>query len=80
MPGQASIKFYLFQGPNKAGVLPIYMRITYNRKKAELHTGFTCTKKEWNETNQNTRTSTTVNKKLSDKKAAVYSYLEDLEK
>ena len=52
MPGQASIKFYLFEGPKKAGVLPIYMRITYNRKKAELHTGFTCTKKEWNETNQ----------------------------
>ncbi len=80
MPGQASIKFYLFEGPNKVGVLPIYMRITYNRKKAELHTGFTCTKKEWNESNQNTRTSTTVNKKLSDKKAAVYSYLEELEK
>jgi integrase/recombinase XerD len=80
MPGQASIKFYLFEGPKKQGVLPIYMRITYNRKKAELHTGFTCTKKEWNETNQNTRTSTTVNKKLSDKKAAVYSYLEELEK
>jgi len=56
------------------------MRITYARKKAELHTGFTCTKKEWNQANQNTRTSTTVNKKLSDKKAAVYSFLEDLEK
>jgi integrase/recombinase XerD len=80
MAGQASIKFYLFEGSRKEGVLPIYMRITYARKKAELHTGFTCTKKEWNTANQNTRNSTTVNKKLSDKKAAVYSFLEDLEK
>ncbi|MDP4249631.1 MAG: Arm DNA-binding domain-containing protein, partial [Bacteroidota bacterium] len=80
MGSQASIKFYLFEGGKPNGVLPIYMRITYARKKAELHTGFTCTKKEWNQANQNTRTSTTVNKKLSDKKAAVYSFLEDLEK
>jgi integrase/recombinase XerD len=80
MGNQASIKFYLFEGPKPSGVLPIYMRITYARKKAELHTGFTCTKKEWNLADQNTRTSTTVNRKLSDKKASVYSFLEDLEK
>lgn len=80
MPGQASIKFYLFEASKKEGVLPIYMRITYARKKAELHTGFTSTKKDWNEANQNTRNSTTVNKKLSDKKSAVYAFLEDLEK
>ena len=60
MAGQASIKFYLFEGSKKEGVFPIYMRITYARKKAELHTGFTCTKKEWNAADQNTRTSTTV--------------------
>jgi hypothetical protein len=38
MAGQASIKFYLFESSKSSGVLPIYMRITYNRKKAELHT------------------------------------------
>jgi len=45
---QASIKFYLFEGSKKKGVFPIYMRITYARKKAEHHTGYTCTKKELN--------------------------------
>jgi integrase/recombinase XerD len=80
MPGQGSIKFYLFEGPKKEGVLPIYMRITYARKKAELHTGYTCTKKEWNPANQNTRNNNVINSKLSDKKAAVYSYLAELEK
>ncbi len=80
MAGQASIKFYLFEGPKKGGVFPIYMRITFARKKAELHTGYTCTKKEWNEANQNTRNNNVINSKLSDKKAAVYSYLSELEK
>jgi len=80
MSGQASIKFYLFEGSKKKGVFPIYMRITYARKKAEHHTGYTCTKKEWNEANQNTRNNSHVNSKLSDKKAAVYNFVSDLEK
>jgi integrase/recombinase XerD len=80
MSGQASIKFYLFEGSKKKGVFPIYMRITYARKKAEHHTGYTCTKKEWNEANQNTRNNSHVNSKLSDKKAAIYNFVSDLEK
>jgi integrase/recombinase XerD len=80
MPGQASIKFYLFEGPKKEGVLPIYMRITFNRRKAELHMGFTSTKKEWDSVNQNSKVSRAINTKLSEKKAAVYSYLSELEK
>jgi integrase/recombinase XerD len=80
MPGQASIKFYLFEGSKKGGVFPIYMRITYARKKAEHHTGYTCTKKEWNEDNQNTRNNSHVNSKLSEKKAAIYNFVSDLEK
>jgi hypothetical protein len=47
MAGRASIKFFHFQDPNKAGVQPIYLRITYNRKKAELHAGVTCTHRIW---------------------------------
>jgi integrase/recombinase XerD len=80
MVGQASIKFYLFEGSKKEGVFPIYMRITYARKKAEHHTGYICTKREWNEDNQNTRNNNHVNSKLSDKKAAIYNFISDLEK
>ena len=50
------------------------------RKKAEHHTGYTCTKKEWNEDNQNTRNNSHVNSKLSEKKAAFYIFWSDLEK
>src|SRR5450755_159505 len=80
MPSQASIKFYLLESTKKEGVLPIYMRITFNRRKAELHMGFTSTKKEWDPANQNSRVSRAINTKLSEKKAAVYSYLSELEK
>jgi integrase/recombinase XerD len=77
---QASIKFYLLDRPETATSKPIYMRITYNRKKAELYTGFTCSVKEWNKADQNTRTSATINKKLAEKKSSVYTYLDELEK
>lgn len=80
MGTHASIKFYLLNRPETATSKPIYMRITYNRKKAELYTGFTCTLKEWNNADQNTRTSATINKKLADNKSAVYTYLDELEK
>ena len=43
--GSNHVKFYLFEGPKPYGVLPIYMRITYARKKAELHTGFPAPKR-----------------------------------
>ena len=56
------------------------MRITYNRKKAELHTGFTTTLKDWDEANQNSRKNSTINKNLSERKAAVYTFLDELEK
>jgi hypothetical protein len=42
MRNKLSIKFYqlINKESNVKGMLPIYMRITLNRKKAELHTGF----------------------------------------
>lgn len=80
MGTQASIKFYLLNRPESATIKPIYMRITYNRKKAELYTGFTCQVKEWNKADQNTRTNSTINKKLAERKSTVYAYLDELEK
>ncbi len=76
----ASIKFYLLNRDETASLRPIYMRITYNRKKAELHTGFTSTLKDWDASNQNSRKNSTINKNLSEKKAAVYTFLDELEK
>jgi integrase/recombinase XerD len=74
-----SIKFYLFEGSKASTSLPIFMRITYNRRKAELHTGFTCNTKDWNKSNQNTRSNNIINQELSNKKAAVYTYLVNLQ-
>ncbi len=76
----ASIKFYLLNRDETASLRPIYMRITFNRKKAELHTGFTTTLKDWNAANQNSRKNSTINKSLSERKAAVYMFLDELEK
>jgi Arm DNA-binding domain len=77
MAAHVSIKFYLLNRDKTASSQPIYMRITFNRKKAELHTGFTTTKKDWNQADQNTWSNNSVNQQLSKKKSAVYSFLVD---
>ncbi len=78
MANHVTIKYYLLSTKVNAGSLPVYMRITYARKKAELHTGFTSIKKEWNETEQITKNNHSINLELSKKKALVYSKLVEL--
>jgi site-specific recombinase XerD len=70
MRNKLSIKFYqlITKDSNVKGVLPIYMRITLNRKKAELHTGFSDYSKNWNQSNQESK-SENINLELIKKRA-----------
>jgi integrase/recombinase XerD len=72
---KVSLKHYLFIGRGSTGKLPIFLRITYNRKKAEMHSGYTCTLKEWSEADQATKSNPTINRELSDQKNKVYDFL-----
>ena len=42
MSAKVSLKYYLLTTRTEIGSLPIYLRITIDRKKAELHTGYKC--------------------------------------
>lgn len=80
MAAKVSLKHYLFTGRGENGSLPIYLRITYDRKKAEIHSGYSCTLKEWSEANQATKSLTTINKELARQKLKIYDFLADLQK
>lgn len=80
MESHVGIKFYLYGDLKSASSLPIYMRIIHNRKKAELYTGYTCTKRDWNDKDQTTKFNHLVNQELLNKKSAVYAYLVELKK
>ena len=80
MAAKVSLKHYLFTGRGVKGSLPIYLRLTYDRKKAEVHSGYSCTVKEWSEVDQMTKSITTINQELSRQKLKVYELLSDLQK
>ena len=80
MAAKVSIKFYLLTTRATKGELPIYLRITMDRKKAELHSGYTCTPKEWLEEEQLTKSNNTINNELAKTRSKVYELIIDLEK
>lgn len=80
MSPKISLKHYLFTRRGTAGKLPIFLRITYDRKKAEMHSGYACALKEWNAADQVTKTSNAINKELAAQKNRAYEMVIDLEK
>jgi len=80
MTAKVSLKYYLLTTRNTSGSLPVYLRITVQRKKAELHTGYTVKQKDWSQEEQSTRANNIVNKELAKKKSRVYELISELEK
>lgn len=80
MAAKVSLKYYLLSTRTKKGELPIYLRITLDRKKAELHTGYVSTIKDWIQEEQITKNNHLVNQELIKKKGKVYELIIDLEK
>ncbi len=74
-----SIKYYINTSRGTKGDLPIYLRITLDRKKAELHTGYTCSVKEWSQEEQLTKRNNIINENLTAKKSKIYELLRQLE-
>jgi len=80
MNQKVSLKYYLLTTRTKVGSLPIYLRITANRKKSELYTGYTSTLKEWSHEEQLIKNNPTINQELTRLKGKVYELIIDLEK
>jgi len=80
MAAKVSIKYYLLTTRATKGELPIYLRITMDRKKAELHSGYTCTVKEWLDEEQLTKSNNTINNELSKQRSKIYELIVDLER
>jgi len=80
MPDNVSLKHYLLPSSENTSLRPIYLRIIYGRKKAEHYTGFKCLVKDWNEQNQATKNSVTINKELVRQKDKVLGFFIDLQK
>ena len=80
MGAKVSIKYYLLTTRATKGELPIYLRITMDRKKAELHSGYTCIAKDWLGEEQLTKSNNTINNELSKKRTSIYELIIDLER
>jgi len=80
MNAKVCLKHYLHTGRGMEGPLPIYLRITYNRKKAEIHSGFTSTFSGWNEKEQLTKSNKSINQELLNQRAKIYELCIELEK
>jgi integrase/recombinase XerD len=80
MISNLSIKFYLNELKAKGGTSPIYLRITVNRKKAEVATGYYSKPKEWENASQEVWKNNSVNKALVGIKQEVHDIAQRLEK
>lgn len=79
MEGKLSLKHYLYNKSNN-GQFPIYLRITLNRKKVELHSGYSSSPKQWDEKGQVVKSNPIISKELADQKAKIYELLINLKK
>ena len=75
-----SIRFYLNEYKAQGKKYPVYLRITIERKKAEIATAYYLLPKEWDESVQRTKKNRTINEDLSATEQKVYDIAKSLEK
>ena len=75
-----SIRFYLNEYKAQGKKYPVYLRITIERKKAEIATAYYLLPKEWDESDQRTKKNRTINEDLSATEQKVYDIAKSLEK
>lgn len=75
-----SIRYYLNEYKGNGKKLPIYLRITLHRKKAEIATGYSIEPKEWDGALQRTKKNREINEDLSATEQKVYDIAKRLEK
>lgn len=72
MKSNLSIKFYLNTSKSNIGELPIYLRLTYQRRKSELYTGFTSPLKKWDHQSGESKSDNITNRNLSELRTKAY--------
>lgn len=75
-----SIRFYLNQFKARGKKLPVYLRITVDRKKSEVATSYFLEPKEWDPAMQRTKKNKPINEDLSNIESQVHSISKRLEK
>lgn len=79
MKDRISLKFFLNEAKGKGDLGKIYLRITVNRKKAEMATSFNLAPSEWDETRQRAKKSNLINQKLSEIEHRIFTIQNILE-
>jgi len=80
MINNPGLHYYLNSYKAKGRKQPLYLRITLNRKKAEVATKYFLELKEWDEANQCTRKNAEINEDIASTKNKVYEIIKSLEK
>lgn len=80
MASKVSIRAYLNLTKAKGKLIPIYLRIIYNRQKAEYSTGLLTPVKEWDDSIQRTKKNTNHNGTINDLINKIYDAIKILSK
>jgi site-specific recombinase XerD len=75
-----TLRFYLNKRKAKGNKFPIYLRITYDRVKAEVYTSHSVEERDWDPEKQRTKKLHRVNQSLSETETQVYDIVKQLEK
>jgi integrase len=80
MENSISVRFYLNKYRLQGSKLPIYLRITLNREKAEIATPYFIEPKDWNEALRRTKKNNLINNDLASKEQQIFDIAKQLEK
>lgn len=75
-----SVRFYPNELKAKGGRIPIYIRITLNRKKSEIATFYSVESKDWDDTKQRTKKNAKINDFLASMESRIYEIATRLDK
>ena len=78
MNNSLSIKFYLHLSKGNGVKSPIYLRLIYNRVKAEISTDYKIDNNLWDESSQRVKRNAVINAGLNQLETKVYDILKDL--
>jgi integrase/recombinase XerD len=77
MKNSLTLKFFLYSDGKNRSELPIYLRITYERKKAEYSIGYTCPANKWNSETETAKDSN-INRIIAEIRSKAYELFADL--
>jgi len=80
MNSKLSIRFYLNLLKARGDRFPIYLRLTHNRKKAEMATKYFLEEREWDSENERCKKNIQVNEELASIESKVYEIIRELER